>query len=246
MRQFVADASHELRTPLTTIRGFAELYRQGAAGPPEDTARLVRRIEDEAARMGLLVEDLLAARPPRPGASRGARPGGAARAGHRGRAGGPGGGAGPGGRARGGPRRRAAGGARRRRPAAAGARQPGDQRAHAHPARHRRSRCGCAPRAARRSSRSPTPARACRRSSGIASSSGSTGWTPRAPATTAPPARVSDSRSWRRSCRRTAARSRWTASPGVGATFRVLLPLVPENEDPENDDDAAEPDDTGE
>ncbi|MFY1690093.1 HAMP domain-containing sensor histidine kinase [Plantactinospora sp. WMMB782] len=60
MRQFIADASHELRTPLTTIRGFAELYRQGAAaGPPEETARLIRRIEDEAARMGLLVEDLL-------------------------------------------------------------------------------------------------------------------------------------------------------------------------------------------
>lgn len=59
MRRFVADASHELRTPLTTIRGFAELYRQGAAGPPQETARLVRRIEDEAARMGLLVEDLL-------------------------------------------------------------------------------------------------------------------------------------------------------------------------------------------
>jgi two-component system OmpR family sensor kinase len=59
MRQFVADASHELRTPLTTIRGFAELYRQGAAGSPEEVARLVRRIEDEASRMGLLVEDLL-------------------------------------------------------------------------------------------------------------------------------------------------------------------------------------------
>jgi two-component system OmpR family sensor kinase len=59
MRQFVADASHELRTPLTTIRGFAELYRQGAVTDPEDTAKLVRRIEDEAARMGLLVEDLL-------------------------------------------------------------------------------------------------------------------------------------------------------------------------------------------
>jgi two-component system OmpR family sensor kinase len=59
MRQFVADASHELRTPLTTIRGFAELYRQGAAGSPEEVGRLVRRIEDEAARMGLLVEDLL-------------------------------------------------------------------------------------------------------------------------------------------------------------------------------------------
>jgi two-component system OmpR family sensor kinase len=59
MRQFVADASHELRTPLTTIRGYAELYRQGAVPNPEDVARLVRRIEDEAARMGLLVEDLL-------------------------------------------------------------------------------------------------------------------------------------------------------------------------------------------
>ncbi|SCG33901.1 sensor histidine kinase [Micromonospora halophytica] len=59
MRQFVADASHELRTPLTTIRGFAELYRQGAARTPEQTADLLRRIEDEAARMGLLVEDLL-------------------------------------------------------------------------------------------------------------------------------------------------------------------------------------------
>jgi two-component system, OmpR family, sensor kinase len=59
MRQFVADASHELRTPLTSIRGFAELYRQGAVSEPEAVAKLVRRIEDEASRMGLLVEDLL-------------------------------------------------------------------------------------------------------------------------------------------------------------------------------------------
>jgi two-component system OmpR family sensor kinase len=59
MRQFVADASHELRTPLTTIRGFAELYRQGAVSEPEDVAGVLRRIENEAARMGLLVEDLL-------------------------------------------------------------------------------------------------------------------------------------------------------------------------------------------
>src|SRR3954467_14529393 len=59
MRQIVADASHELRTPLATIRGFAELYRQGAVADPEDVAKLLRRIEDEAARMGLLVEDLL-------------------------------------------------------------------------------------------------------------------------------------------------------------------------------------------
>jgi two-component system OmpR family sensor kinase len=58
MRRFVGDASHELRTPLTSVRGFAELYRQGAVGP-DDLPRVMRRIEDEAARMGLLVEDLL-------------------------------------------------------------------------------------------------------------------------------------------------------------------------------------------
>jgi len=59
MRRFVADASHELRTPLTTIRGFAELYRQGAVTTPQQTAEVVQRIENEASRMGLLVEDLL-------------------------------------------------------------------------------------------------------------------------------------------------------------------------------------------
>ena len=59
MRRFVADASHELRTPLTSIRGFAELYRQGAVRGDHEVARLLGRIEAEAARMGLLVEDLL-------------------------------------------------------------------------------------------------------------------------------------------------------------------------------------------
>ncbi|QFG22125.1 cell wall metabolism sensor histidine kinase WalK [Actinomadura sp. WMMB 499] len=59
MRRFIADASHELRTPLTAIRGFAEFYRQGAARSPEELGRLIGRIEDTAARMGLLVEDLL-------------------------------------------------------------------------------------------------------------------------------------------------------------------------------------------
>lgn len=56
MRRFVADASHELRTPLTTIRGFAELYRQGAM---TDTEMLMTRIGGESVRMGVLVEDLL-------------------------------------------------------------------------------------------------------------------------------------------------------------------------------------------
>ena len=59
MRQFVADASHELRTPLTSIRGFAELFRQGAVADPEELERVMRRIEDEGARMGVLVDDLL-------------------------------------------------------------------------------------------------------------------------------------------------------------------------------------------
>ncbi|TWD84096.1 two-component system OmpR family sensor kinase [Kribbella amoyensis] len=56
MRRFIADASHELRTPLTSIRGFAELTRQrgGTADPVT-----MQRIEDEAKRMGLLVDDLL-------------------------------------------------------------------------------------------------------------------------------------------------------------------------------------------
>jgi two-component system OmpR family sensor kinase len=59
MRRFVADASHELRTPLTSIRGFAELHRQGAIPDAAGVDRVLRRIEDEAARMGLLVDDLL-------------------------------------------------------------------------------------------------------------------------------------------------------------------------------------------
>jgi two-component system OmpR family sensor kinase len=88
MRRFVADASHELRTPLTAIRGFAEYYRQrgglvshwdkslaagtgeidrsdvaravlGAGLTPDDLDRIMQRVEKEAARMGLLVEDLL-------------------------------------------------------------------------------------------------------------------------------------------------------------------------------------------
>ena len=88
MRQFVADASHELRTPLTAMRGYAEYYRQRGGlqegGEPEsapipagghdpssdalgtsgqltraDMDRIMQRVEQESARMGVLVEDML-------------------------------------------------------------------------------------------------------------------------------------------------------------------------------------------
>lgn len=59
MRRFVSDASHELRTPLVTIRGYAELYRQGAITTPDDLQSAMVRIENEAKRMGGLVEDLV-------------------------------------------------------------------------------------------------------------------------------------------------------------------------------------------
>jgi len=64
LRQFLADASHELRTPLTSIQGFAELFRlgtgsAGGAAPAVDLPVIMRRIEEESARMKTLVEDLL-------------------------------------------------------------------------------------------------------------------------------------------------------------------------------------------
>ncbi|MGH2616996.1 MAG: sensor histidine kinase [Thermomicrobiales bacterium] len=59
LRRFVADAAHELRTPLTSLRGYAELYRQGALPTPEAVANAMGRIESEGARMARLVDDLL-------------------------------------------------------------------------------------------------------------------------------------------------------------------------------------------
>lgn len=59
LRTFLADASHELRTPLASIRGYAELFRMGAARNGAETEEAMSRIEQEAARMGVLVDDLL-------------------------------------------------------------------------------------------------------------------------------------------------------------------------------------------
>jgi two-component system OmpR family sensor kinase len=59
LRQFVADASHELRTPLTSIRGYAELLGRGGFADEAGRNKALKRIEEEATRMGGLVEDLL-------------------------------------------------------------------------------------------------------------------------------------------------------------------------------------------
>ena len=139
MRRFITDASHELRTPLTTIRGFAELYRQGAA---RDVEMLMSRIESEARRMGLLVDDLLllarldAQRPLEQhrvdllalasDAVHDAQAVAPEAHDHHGGA----------------RRPRHPGGARRRGAAAPGAQQPDGQRAAAHPGNRRRHRAG--------------------------------------------------------------------------------------------------------
>jgi two-component system OmpR family sensor kinase len=59
LRRFLSDASHELRTPLASIRGYAELFRMGAADDPAALESAMGRIEDESRRMGVLVEDML-------------------------------------------------------------------------------------------------------------------------------------------------------------------------------------------
>ena len=59
LRRFVGDASHELRTPVTTIRGYAELYRAGGLDDDDELREAMRRTEQEAIRMGRLVDDLL-------------------------------------------------------------------------------------------------------------------------------------------------------------------------------------------
>ncbi|MEU6676481.1 HAMP domain-containing sensor histidine kinase [Streptomyces sp. NPDC046925] len=59
LRRFVADASHELRTPLMSVRGYADLFQYAAANAPEERDKHLRRLRAEAARMGVLLDDLL-------------------------------------------------------------------------------------------------------------------------------------------------------------------------------------------
>jgi two-component system, OmpR family, sensor kinase len=59
MRDFVADASHELRTPLASVRGWADLYREGGIADWDGVDAAMRTIFEEAGRMEELVEDML-------------------------------------------------------------------------------------------------------------------------------------------------------------------------------------------
>jgi signal transduction histidine kinase len=57
--EFLANVSHELRTPLTAIRGYAEALADGTASDDGARAEAVRVIGDEAARLELLLADVM-------------------------------------------------------------------------------------------------------------------------------------------------------------------------------------------
>ncbi|MBV9522973.1 MAG: PAS domain-containing protein [Alphaproteobacteria bacterium] len=56
---FVANASHELRTPLATLLGFVETLRGPAREDREARDRFLAIMQEQAARMARLIEDLL-------------------------------------------------------------------------------------------------------------------------------------------------------------------------------------------
>jgi two-component system phosphate regulon sensor histidine kinase PhoR len=58
-KEFVANVSHELKTPLTNILGYAETLRRGALEDMDSAKRFVEKIENNAAQLRSLVEDIL-------------------------------------------------------------------------------------------------------------------------------------------------------------------------------------------
>ena len=57
-REFTANVSHELKTPLTSIRGYAEIIKEGIA-KTEDIPEFSTRIYNEADRMLTMVNDIM-------------------------------------------------------------------------------------------------------------------------------------------------------------------------------------------
>lgn len=56
---FVANVSHELKTPLTSIRGYTETLRDGAIKDSTKADEFLRRIQNNADRLDLLIHDIL-------------------------------------------------------------------------------------------------------------------------------------------------------------------------------------------
>jgi two-component system OmpR family sensor kinase len=59
LRAFIDDVSHELRTPVTTIYGYSELFEQGGLASDAAVSHAMERIQEESARMAILIEELL-------------------------------------------------------------------------------------------------------------------------------------------------------------------------------------------
>lgn len=59
LKDFLANVSHDLRTPLTSIQGFSQALIDGTLRDPADIAEAGRIVNEEAARMSRLVDDLL-------------------------------------------------------------------------------------------------------------------------------------------------------------------------------------------
>jgi len=58
-RDFFSNASHELKTPITSILGFSEMINQNIIQTDEEKDNVLKRIETEAKRMSVLINDLL-------------------------------------------------------------------------------------------------------------------------------------------------------------------------------------------